>query len=450
MTRLQASVAAGSAAFADADDRLRDEDSSGYVGRLKVRFDDLSEQVSEAAELLGGADTALRVLPEMLGQEGSRDYLLVFQNNAEIRATGGLSGSWARLRAEDGRLSMREQGNAVQFGKRATSILPLTADERRFYSSTLGTYFQGANLTQDFARAAELWAARWEEELGGPRLDGVIAIDPVAMSYLLRGTGEVTVEGRRLTADNLVDELLNRTYVERTPEAQDEFFGAVARSFFDATTGGLASPQEFVSGLSRSAREGRLLVSSFDESVQAELRGSQVAGAGAVADDPARPQVDVTLNDATGSKMSYYLRYRTEVEAAGCLQGSQRLSGTMTLRQSISPRDARALSESVTGPGTFGTERGMQLVLVNLFAPVGGTIEQVNLDGRSLDSDLVVSTIDGRPVTTVAVRLSNRDDVLLTWQMRTSRDQDGDGVLWVTPGVVPGEEGGTFASACRR
>ena len=47
----------------------------------------------------------------MAGADGPRDYLLVFQNNAEIRATGGLPGSWARLHAEDGKLEHRPAGH---------------------------------------------------------------------------------------------------------------------------------------------------------------------------------------------------------------------------------------------------------------------------------------------------------------------------------------------------
>ena len=40
-----------------------------------------------------------------------------------------------------------------------------------------------------------------------------MALDPVAMSYLLDGTGPVQVDGTTLTRDNVVDELLNKPYL---------------------------------------------------------------------------------------------------------------------------------------------------------------------------------------------------------------------------------------------
>ena len=56
----------------------------------------------------GGA-TVARLLPPMLGQDGPRDYLLVVQNNAEIRSTGGLPGSLQILTADNGKLTLAEQ-----------------------------------------------------------------------------------------------------------------------------------------------------------------------------------------------------------------------------------------------------------------------------------------------------------------------------------------------------
>ena len=88
----------------------------------------------------------------------------------------------------------------------------------------------------------------------------MLSLDPVAMSYLLEGTGPVQVGDVTLTSDNLVDELLSRPYRELEPAAQDELFQQAARAIFEASTGKLASPMRFVEGLERAAREGRLLV----------------------------------------------------------------------------------------------------------------------------------------------------------------------------------------------
>lgn len=67
---LQEPTATASAAFAEADGRLSAEDPSGYVERFRSKYRDLARQVNDAAEGLRSADTAVKVLPAMLGEIG--------------------------------------------------------------------------------------------------------------------------------------------------------------------------------------------------------------------------------------------------------------------------------------------------------------------------------------------------------------------------------------------
>ena len=267
------------------------------------------------------------------------------------------------------------------------------------------------------------------------------------MSYLLEGTGPVQVAGTTLTSDTVVDALLSDPYKQLEPEAQDALFQQVAGAVFDASTGDLESPLRFVEGLNRAAREGRFLLAPFDEKVQQAVSGTRVEGALA-GDDGPTPHVDIGVNDATGSKMSYYLRYWADVRATGCSSGVQTLSGSMTLNQTISPADAAKLPESVTGPGRTGGDLGTQLVLVRLYGPVGGTIESAGMNGKSFGKDLDAVELDGRPVVTVVAFLSNRSDDVINWTMRTGEGQTGDGELGMTPSIVPGNNDATFKSAC--
>ena len=446
LDRLADTAAEAHTAFAEASGLVDDVDSSGFAGPLRVRFDDYVERVGRAAGNLASAKTATEVLPEMVGADGPRDYLLVFQNNAEIRATGGMPGSWALVHAEDGALTIAQQGTAGDFPMTQAPVLPLSDGERDVYGVEYGLYFQDFGFAPDFPRAAELADAWWDRSFPAIDLDGVMALDPVTMSYLLEGTGPIQVGALTLTADNVVEELLNKPYLELDPVAQDELFRDAARAIFDAATADLASPVDFVEGLDRAAGEGRLLVASFDAGVADALAGSRVTGA-LEGDDGRIPHVDIGLNDATGSKMSYYLRYWADVESTSCKAGTQALSGSMTLRQAISPAEAALLPPSVTGGGQYGTDPGSQLVQVRIYGPWGGTIEAIRIDGKARD-DIDSVDVGGRPVVTLSMTPTSRDEALINWTMRTGPGQSGDVELGVTPGILPGDDDGTAASAC--
>ncbi len=444
VTDLQAPVAQARAAFRRGHAGVADLDSTGFASPLKGRFDTYVDRVGDLSRALASAQTASEALPGFLGDDGPRTYLLVFQNNAEIRTTGGLPGSWAEVRADNGRLEITRQGSANEFPRRDTPILPLSAGELAVYSDLLGVYFQDANFSAAFPRAAELMSARWQEKYGD-ELDGVMALDPVALSYLLEGTGPVTVGDVELTSRNAVSELLNKPYLELSQPDQDAFFAEAARTIFNAARDDLASPLDFVRGLSRAADEGRFLISAFEPSQAEVLANSQVIG-DLPQDDGDAPHVFVGLNDGTGSKMSYYLRYRASVDARSCSDGKQSMLGSMSLNQTISAAAAKKLPDSVTGRGEFGTERGSQLVVVRIYGPTSGDISDVKVDGVAVDVEPV--ELDGRPVMTVVALLSGPDDVLISWSMDSGPGQTGDGTFEMTPSVVPGDKSSTFRTAC--
>jgi hypothetical protein len=444
--RLDGPLAQARAAFDVADDDVSGLDSTGYAGPLKSRFAKYVDLIGRTAGALSAAEKAVQVLPTMVGADGPRDYLLIFQNNAEIRATGGMPGSWALLHADRGRLTLSKQGTADDFPVLHDPVLPMSDSERAVYDRPLGIYWQDAGFTPDYPRAAELWSARWDLKFPEVPLDGVIALDPVGLSYLMEGTGPVQVGATTLTSDNLLEELLNKPYLTLAPTEQNTLFQRAAKAIFEASTRELASPLGFVQGLHRAATEGRFLVASFDERVRADLAGTRVEDALAT-DDGTTPHVDVGLNDATGSKMSYYLRYWAEVHAAACDGQKQGLVGAMTLNQAISPAAAAQLPLSVTGGGIHGTEPGSQLVLVRIYGPTAGTVEDVKLNGRTLRY-LDTVELGGRPVATVVVLLSNRADAVLTWSMNTGPNQVGDTLLRVTPSIVPGNNDAIVKSAC--
>ena len=131
----------------------------------------------------------------------------------------------------------------------------------------------------------------------------------------------------------------------------------------------------------------------FDEEDAEILAGSNVLGEFRT-DATTTPYVDIGLNDATGSKMSYYLRSQAEIESRSCKDDRQQLDASLKLGQVITPEAAAKLPDSVTGGGNYGTEPGSQLVVVRLYGPVDGTIENVVIDGHRIDIEGDITLVE--------------------------------------------------------
>src|SRR4029450_127322 len=136
------------------------------------------------------------------GQGGERRYLVVAQNPAELRGTGGILGALAILTFRDGRLSISGTAPIQDLADPAQSDVPDPSEEyARNYDQFGGAAsWHNMNMTPDFPSAAQ--AALTNYRVGqGRRLDGVIAVDPYAFRAMLSVTGAVAVPGVRVSLD---------------------------------------------------------------------------------------------------------------------------------------------------------------------------------------------------------------------------------------------------------
>ena len=430
----------------EAAGRLRAADSESLTRWVQPSFDALLRKVNDTDAALSAANRAVQVLPTMLGKDGPRTYLVLFENNAEIRATGGLPGAFSVVRADRGRLSMTGQGVPADIGRFPSPVLPQSEAEQQIYYGQIAEYFQDTNFTPEFPRTAALVREMWFRKQQ-QRLDGVLSVDTVTMSYLLRATGSIDAPGGvRLTAANATHELLNNIYFRLPEDAkQNAFFQSVSRILFDRIIQGVRSTTELVTAVGQGAREGRVYVHAFDPAVQRSLSGSTVAGE-LLPGDPRVPQVGVYLNDATGSKMSYYLRSKVELKSESCAGGEQQLEGAADLRYTEKSPPVEELTTSITGPGTYGTPKGEQLVLVRIYGPEGGTLSNFRVAGQPT----AIETIDdrGRPVATTVVQLRRGETVRVSWRVRSGSHQDRAARLAVTPGMTATDAVRRIASKC--
>jgi hypothetical protein len=409
-------------------------DLTGVDPRIAGPVRDLQAQLTDAASTAATVSKAATLLPGMLGADGPRSYMLLFQNNAELRATGGIPGAFAIVTADHGAISLTGQGSAATIGRFEEPVLPLTPEELGIYTERLGVYLQDVNLTPHFPRSAEL-AREMYRRASGQEVSGVLSLDPIALSYLLAATGPVPLPtGDQLTADNAVDLLLSDVYERfEDPRRQDLFFASAAASVFTALTSGDAEPRALLDALDTAAQERRLLVWSSVESEQALLADTQLAGA--LADQPqTSPLVAVSLNDATGAKMDYYLRHEVAVRSS-CEAADVTYEVDVTLTNTAPADSAETLPRYVTGGGVFGVPEGTIATQVIFHGPVGAAVSTVARDGAPIQ--FLPHQDRGRPVGVTLVEVPPGESTTLTATF-IGDPVDADRLrVRTTPGVDP-------------
>lgn len=420
-------LAAGAEAAAD---DLADVDPATLVGRLAPSVTSAVEQVDALRSASTGIVVATDVLPQVLGADGEQRYLLVVQNNAEIRATGGLPGSASVLTASDGTVDLGFQGKALDLDTGSGAVADFLPGEEDVFGPLLVSDFRDTNFTPDFPRAASLMSDFVDESPEAP-VDGVVSVDPVLLAEVLRSTGPVTVAGRRLDADNAVRELLLEPYLRLPdPDRQDAFFRQAARAIFARVLSDQGDQVELLRTLGEGVSQRRLLFWSDDDAVQQRVAPTAIAGA--LPGDTGRPEVGLYLNDGTQAKMQYFLRSEASVVSEGCdVEGRQVVRARLTLTNDLDvPVDE--LTDYVTGNGST-TARGNSLVQLRMFAPAGGELLGLEVDGER--ADVGQGAVYGRQVTQLPVELAPGESTEVVAQFAGRVGETGDPRLQWTPGI---------------
>ncbi|WP_159500205.1 DUF4012 domain-containing protein [Microbacterium sp. 18062] len=436
------------AAAASADQIARATTSLENVDRGAL-LPPLASSVDDVAALLDmvhtGADAVSRataLMPAMLGQDGPRDYLVVFQNNAEWRSLGGIVGAMAMIHTEGGSISLTAQASSSDFTKYEDPVLDI-GDLTSVAGVKPAQFIQNATQAPSFPLAARISQEMWARETG-VHVDGVLSLDPVALSYLLAATGPVTLPtGDVLTADNAVQLLLNDVYQRyERPADQDAFFEAAAASVFDALASGSGDPTALVSALVQAGEENRLLLWNADETDQAVLDGTTLQGLLPVT-DAEQTAFGVYVNDGTGSKMDYYMGLDTGVTWCSDTEGSPDALLTVRLRDEA-PADAASLPSYITGNGTFGVPAGITRTLTYLYLPAGSSVVSSSATGGSSTPGFGTGSDQGRTVLIWATDLAPGEEATATVRVQTPFTPS---LVAETTPVLPGKSG-TVEATC--
>jgi hypothetical protein len=434
LARLQAvapELSTADTAVRQASARIGAIRTAGLRPTVHTAVDQLRGELDRLAVLTATARHGAVLLPPLLGASGPRTYLVAFQNLAEPRSTGGIFGAYAVIRAERGRVQIVKQGAAAELGIFERPVTRLDPDMQALYTDLIGVYPADVNLTPHFPTAAALFREMYRRRTG-TTVDGVLATDPVTLSYLLQAIGPVAVPAHpTLTSATAVRTLLSEAY-DRLDSAheQDRYFAAAAMSVFDALLTRPVDPRSLLEALDRAVAERRILFWSARPDEQDDLVDTRVAGV--LPERETVPTVGVFLNDGTGSKLGYYLTRAVELTVGGCRPDGRR---ELRLRLTIgSTAPSTGLSSYVQGlqvPGDPYTSR----VVVYVFSPAGGSPVSARLDSAA--TPIGAGAERGRRVGVVGVDIAPGQTRVLEVDLLTAVTSAGTAELWLTPGASP-------------
>lgn len=202
---------------------------------LKGNVDGLSKKINDYSSLVRKARAISTILPEVVAQDGAKTYLILLQNNMELRPTGGFIGSYAKVSFAGGKLKKL----AVNDIYALDGQLKLIVEPPVEIKDDLGQkywFLRDSNWEPDFPTSAR--QAEWfYNKESGERVEGTMALDISAMENLLSVLGPVDLSdyGEKITSDNLFEKAVSHAEISFFPgsQAKKSFLTVLTQEVFN-------------------------------------------------------------------------------------------------------------------------------------------------------------------------------------------------------------------------
>ncbi len=384
--------------------KARDEVKNIDVGKYpeKIGSRQVRSNIEEAKNFIVGADIAvtearpaLEQAPSALGEPTPKTYLMLFQNDKELRATGGFLTAYAFLNLDKGKLSTTSSDDIYRLDEKLlnvclSKICPLTppAPIVKYLPEVSGKArsawsMRDSNISPDLPTAAKQFESMYVLLGQGMPFDGVITIDTNVVEELIKITGPIEVNGitysaetdKRCNCANVIYELEHYAEIASKGEAdRKEVVGTLMQTILARLLGsGADKLPSFVNTAVKLANAKHIMFYMHDQKTQNAL--SQLNWTGQV------KQTDgdyLMINDSNfaGGKSNLYVTERVTYDIK--VDGSGNAKNKVTIEYK--------------NPQPFNTWlNGINRSYVRIYAPKGSELTYQ----KGSDDPVVAQTDEG-------------------------------------------------------
>ena len=161
---------------------------------IRSKITAIKSTVSESAQLLTQAKPLIKLLPDLLGNPNAKTYMILFQNDAELRPTGGFMTAYAFMKVTKGKIDLLSSYDIYDLDARFNKRVPAPDAIKKYLNETY-LNLRNSNMSPDFKVSMDTFSKYYNDIPGMIRPDGIIAIDTQLPVEILKVIGPIGVGG---------------------------------------------------------------------------------------------------------------------------------------------------------------------------------------------------------------------------------------------------------------
>lgn len=325
------------------------------------------------SSIINFTSTTMDLWPDILGFNGTKTYMVLLQNNMELRPGGGFIGSYGILSLNQGIVKGFKIFDVYDADGQLKSRVEPPFAIRRYFSSK-NWYLRDSNFDVDFSKDAVASAVFLNSEMH-QGVDGVIGVDLSFVKKLLMAIGPVRVSdyNETINSNNLFQSVSSHTqknFFAGSTQKKD-FLSALYSSIQQkVSSNNDVSYLSLVSAISDSVYEKHIVFAFNNVSLQSTF---SVNGWGSTLFDQ-RPRLGNTINDFLGineanlgaNKVNYFI--------------TRSISHNLNIKNDGSVNGNLKINFKNSASKTLGKD-GFYKSFLRIILPQGSTIDSLKIDG---------------------------------------------------------------------
>jgi hypothetical protein len=165
---------------------------------MPLRSDILQAQelISQAHTFIKNGKPIISKTPWLLGKDASRRYLVLFQNNAELRPTGGFWTAYAIINVNNGKITTELSSDIYSLDAQFNSKIPAPRPILAYHINVPYFYIRDMNISPDYPTSAKLFLDSYQKATKSTEsIDAVIGVDTNVLIDMVKVLGQVGVGG---------------------------------------------------------------------------------------------------------------------------------------------------------------------------------------------------------------------------------------------------------------
>src|SRR3990167_6926713 len=172
-------------------------------GKPGAKIKNAQNTLSELETFLTDTKPLLVVLPQIMGQEQEKKYLILFQNDKELRPTGGFITAYAIFKVQNGLVTPQVSSDIYNLDDSLTKHVPAPEPIIKYLPGVSTLNLRDSNLSPDYYLSMKQFEDLYQYAQEEVDIDGIIALDTNFVLKMIEVLGPVEAYGAKFTTEEV-------------------------------------------------------------------------------------------------------------------------------------------------------------------------------------------------------------------------------------------------------